>query len=117
MRIVTRGPCVLTQLREANLTRHEQWNAGVEPVSLSFLSNELAGETGELCNLIKKLERERMGLPGSRANIESVKEEMADVVISLDLLASQMGVNLIDVIATKFNKTTNSCKLDVYMEE
>lgn len=108
---------VLEQLRAAVRIRHELWNAGAPRVSLSFLSNELAGETGELCNLIKKLDRELMGLPGSRADRDHIAEEVADVIISLDLLASELGINLTDVIAKKFNKTSKAIGIQVFMEE
>lgn len=52
------------ELRHANAVRAKEWT-GDDIVSLSFRGNELAGETGEACNVIKKLERERLGYIGS----------------------------------------------------
>jgi NTP pyrophosphatase (non-canonical NTP hydrolase) len=52
-----------------------------------FLTLALAGEVGELCNLIKKWWRD------DKLNPE-YKEEMADVYIYLRLLAEQLGVDL-----------------------
>lgn len=45
-------------LREANVARQAAWCADGDPVpDLSFRGIELAGETGEALNVIKKLER------------------------------------------------------------
>jgi NTP pyrophosphatase (non-canonical NTP hydrolase) len=50
-------------------------------LSLAYKGNELAGEAGEACNVIKKLERERLGMPGSRDTVAHLAEELADVII------------------------------------
>lgn len=57
------GPS-LQELRVANKTRQKLWDTKNE-LSLAFRGNELAGEVGEACNIIKKLERERMSIEGS----------------------------------------------------
>lgn len=93
-------------LREANHLRQEEWDIGSEKVSLSFLGNELAGETGELCNVLKKLERERIGIVGSRSTIEKAATELADVVICADLVARALGINTWDAVCNKFNYTS-----------
>lgn len=96
---------VFSGLRNANIARQKEWDGGGE-LSLSFKGNELAGETGELCNVIKKLERERLGLPGSRDTVEHAAEEMADVIICVDLIANHLGVDLWQAVANKFNATS-----------
>lgn len=77
-----------------------------ERMSLSFRGNELAGETGEACNIIKKLERERMGQVGSRSTADALAEEIADVVICADLIAMEAGFDLSEAVRRKFNKTS-----------
>lgn len=73
-------------LREANLMRQLEWDVSNGITGL-YRAVELAGEVGEACNVVKKLERERLGLKGSRETIEHLAEELADVFICLDLLA------------------------------
>lgn len=75
-----------TTLREANIARQAEWDAG-NAITLTYRANELAGEMGEACNVIKKLERERLGIRGSRATLLQLAEELADVVICADLTA------------------------------
>ncbi|QDH49058.1 pyrophosphatase [Pantoea phage Phynn] len=95
----------LKSLRAANIERQKEWDPGSN-LSLSFKGNELAGETGELCNVIKKLERETLGLPGSRDTIEHAGEEMADVIICIDNLATHLGIDLVAALQRKFNATS-----------
>lgn len=106
----------MRELREANDRRAIEWVTDGE-VSLSFKGNELAGEVGEACNVIKKLERERMGAVGSRATIEDLADELADVVICADLVASKAGIDLHAAVRRKFNKTSRKYGLTVLMEE
>lgn len=74
-------------LREANVVRQAEWDPSGHAKDLFWRMNELAGETGELCNVLKKLYRERVGVPGSRATKDQLAEEAADVIICIDLLA------------------------------
>lgn len=89
-------------LREANTQRQKEWQAGNE-ISLSYRGNEFAGEAGELCNKIKKLDRERMGIKGSRTTKEETAAEMGDVVICLDLIAAELGIDLWQAVMDAFN--------------
>jgi NTP pyrophosphatase (non-canonical NTP hydrolase) len=93
-------------LRAANIARDKEWNTGSERLSLSFRGNELAGEVGEACNVIKKLERERIGLVGSRATVDDLADELADGAICIDLIAMDAGIDLGPAIARKFNATS-----------
>ncbi len=92
-------------LRQANMIRDKEWDPECK-LDLSFFGNELAGETGEACNVIKKLERERLGLRGSRATVAQLAEELADVVIVVDLIASRLNIDLSYAIEQKFNATS-----------
>lgn len=78
-------------LREANEARSTEWGKG-EDIPLEFRIAELAGETGEVCNDLKKLYREQRGWRGSRVSLEHLAEELADVVICTDLVA--LGVKM-----------------------
>lgn len=103
----------LSDLREANVARDKEWNTSGYPLSLSFRGNELAGEVGEACNILKKLDREIMGIKGSRASLNDLAEELADVIICVDLAAMAAGIDLNDVVKDKFNKTSEKYGLTV----
>ncbi|WP_433762014.1 MazG-like family protein [Brucella anthropi] len=96
----------LLNLRAANVARDQEWNTGTEHVSMTFRATEFAGEVGEACNVIKKLERERIGLVGSRDTKEHLAEELADIVICTDLIAMDAGIDLDAAVAAKFNATS-----------
>ena len=66
-----------------------------------------AGEMGELCNLIKKRRR-----GDDIANVE-VADEMADVVIYIDLLASRIGIDLSEAVRRKFNEVSARRRCDI----
>lgn len=101
-------------LRAANIARQAEWDTKGQ-ITLAYRGNELAGEVGEACNLIKKLERERMGIAGSRASVAELAEELADVIICADLIAMQLGIDLQAAVADKFNKTSEKVGLATRM--
>lgn len=69
--------------------------------TLADWSNAIAGETGEMCNLIKKIRR------GDDVDVREVGKELADIVIYADLLADKLGLNLSDCIQQKFNEVSD----------
>lgn len=69
--------------------------------SVAEWGNAIAGEVGELCNLLKKKIRGDEGITD-----ECIGDEMADVVIYLDLLAEKMKIPLWKSIVRKFNKSS-----------
>jgi NTP pyrophosphatase (non-canonical NTP hydrolase) len=94
------------QLREANDARAKEW--GPE-APLSFNLIELAGETGEACNVGKKIARREYGLVGGldeAHGIDALLDELADVVICTDLVARKLGFALDQAIVKKFNQTS-----------
>ena len=101
-------------LRDANEERCKEWEAGVDPGN-SFYATEFGGEAGEVLNVVKKLERERLGMPGSRDTVAHLAEELADVVICADLLAIRYGINLRDAVIEKFNDKTEEMEFDTYI--
>lgn len=92
-------------LRQANAARQAEWCPDQVP-DLSYRGNEMAGEVGEACNVIKKLERERHGWRGSRATVADLAKELADVVITADLAAMQVGIDLGAAVAAKFDEAS-----------
>lgn len=98
-------------LRHANEARDEEWNTGAEKISLAFRGVELAGEAGEACNVIKKLERATLGIAGSRASLADLAAELADVVICADLIAMHAGIDLEAAVVGKFNATSVKYRL------
>lgn len=103
-------------LRHANRARQQEWDPG-DQLSLAYRGNELAGEAGEACNVIKKLERERLGIPGSRDTLEHLAQELADVVICADLIAMDAGIDLDQAVRVKFNLTSINVGLATRMED
>ena len=91
-----------TELRAANLARlpgaiDEGWN-------LAEWGCALAGETGELCNVLKKHVRQMEGDP-DRAELRGMAaEELADVLIYADLIAAKLEIDLGEWVKYKFNK-------------
>ena len=103
---------MLAELRQKNIERQEAW-PGAEEVEgdLAFRGLELAGETGELCNVLKKIERIRRGVAGTKPEelpglLAHVKEELGDVVICVDLIAMELGISMEEAVPEKFNKTS-----------
>ncbi len=101
-------------LRECNATRQRGWDPS-DAITIEFRGNELAGEVGELCNLIKKLARERIGLRGIRTNRWELSGELADVVICADLIAMDLGIDLGASVRNKFNETSRKYNLETLM--
>lgn len=102
---------VVPTLREANQLRQREWDVGNQ-ITLAYRGNELAGEAGEACNVIKKIERERLGIRGSRATVADLADELADVVICADLIAMHEGIDLLnDAVPRKFNATSEKVGL------
>lgn len=114
--MTTKPALTFAELRAANIARQAEWCPDQLP-DLSFRGNELAGEVGEACNVIKKLERARHGWRGSRDTVEHMAEELADVVICADLCAITANVDLGAAIARKFNETSEANGLSVRLAD
>lgn len=98
-------------LRTVNRQRSDRWHpAGLQSWTLSDWCVAFMGEAGELCNVVKKMNRLRDGLVGNQNTDASAAElqwklamEIADAAIYLDLLAQREGIVLEDAIVEKFN--------------
>ena len=101
----------LEELRKANTRRQAEWDPS-DQIDLSFRGLELGGEVGEAMNVIKKIERERKGIKGSRDTLIHLAEELADVIICTDLVAMQAGIDLGQAVKEKFNATSAKVGLE-----
>lgn len=97
----------------ANRARCESpagFNHALDSWSLSDWMTATAGELGEAANVAKKLNRVRDGIPGNRETPgelrASLRDEVADVFIYLDLLAQSQGFALEDAVRDKFDRTS-----------
>lgn len=97
-------------LRDANKERQWEWDKE-NKITLSYRGNELAGECGEACNVIKKIDRERLGIKGSRDTLAHLAEELADVIICVDLICLYEGIDLAESVREKFNATSEKVGL------
>lgn len=92
------------ELREKNVARAESTfnhEPGLKDWTPAEWGNALAGEVGELCNLLKKIRC------GERINETELKREIADVQTYLDLLAYRLGFNLDGALVLKFNEVSD----------
>ena len=91
----------LLVLRKANVKRCVQdFKHSLDDWSEMEWGCAAAGEMGELCNLLKKRKR------GEDIPLKAVMDEIADVIIYLDLLAAKLGVHLSGPIRDKFNEVS-----------
>ena len=113
---------VLEELKKVNEQRClEGYGMKLDDWSLSQWSNAVAGETGELCNIIKKVERgdfhkrkenqsdnpEFNNAYASAQYREEIGKEAADIVIYLDLLCKRENLDLGAEIVKKFNEVSD----------
>ncbi len=98
------------KLREAAISRDSEY-PGTEFIDPSFRGVELGGEVGEALNVVKKLERERLGIAGSRASVADLAQELADIIICVDLLAMEYRIDLWPAVVTKFNQSSDKLGL------
>lgn len=70
----------------------------------------VTGELGEYANLRKKVERGDFTLEEA---LPALADELADVVIYLDILAAQLGIDLGNSIVSKWNRTSQKIGIDL----
>ena len=57
----------------------------------------LAGETGELCNFLKKMAR------GDKIKKKDLAHEIADILTYLSLLSNELDIDMEEAVIEKFN--------------
>jgi len=109
----------LGELRKANVKRCEQAFHPLNAWSPTDWACAMAGEVGETCNLVKKLRRFDDATntekdPSSRdETVDLIGKEIADAIIYADLLAARLGIDLSQVIRSKFNEVSERMKSEV----
>ncbi len=101
-------------LRSYNLLRNDKCFGPLDLWSETDWGCALAGEVGELCNILKKRLR---GDADDTLSTEAAGKELADVVIYADLLATRMGLRLGDLVQQKFNEVSDRIGTDIKIEE
>lgn len=97
------------RLRNQNVKRCEEVFHPVNNWTHERWSNAMAGECGEVCNAVKKLNRLEDGTntekdPQTEQEcMDDIAQELADLIIYADLLAARCGIDLEDAITEKFN--------------
>lgn len=113
----------LRTLREASVRRCEESFGACYDWSPADWSNAMAGEAGELlevllplivktnsiCNLTKKIQR------GDDISLDEIGKEIADVVIYADLLSNRLGIDLSDAIRQKFDEVSTRIGSDIVL--
>lgn len=90
------------QLREISVPRCEESFFPLMSKDGPWWGNAMAGECGEACNEVKKIDRD--GWTPERQ--QKLAKELADVVIYADLLAARFGIDLGAAVAEKFNEVS-----------
>ena len=107
----------IRQFSALNKLRALEWHKdGLDSWSPAEWGNALAGEVGELCNVLKKLLRHDKGIQqravenenapyGTRGMllVEAAKE-IADSYTYLDLVAARLGLDVQQCVVSKFNE-------------
>lgn len=99
--------------RKLNVERSNQWHGDTRPWTTSDWATAFAGEAGEVCDAVKKLNRYRDGIGMERAKgkdeakyLQDLADEIADAYIYIDLLAHHEGIDLGKAIQKKFNEVS-----------
>lgn len=110
--LVAEADRAIDNLSRINRARCVRWHSEGEPWGAADWSNALAGEVGELCNVIKKIRRHETGVPQSYNTppmaelIPMLSDEIADVFLYLDLVADHFGLSLYECIKPKFDRVS-----------
>lgn len=70
-------------------------------------SNAIAGESGELCNLVKKMKRD------GNITLEQLSKEIADIITYCTLFAIKLNIDLEETLIKKFNEVSDRIKSNV----
>lgn len=111
----------LQKFRELNTQRAVEGFKTYQNVPITYWTTALAGEIGELCNMIKKQERvAHGGIDGGSSytaetiDKEMLQEEIGGIFIYLDLLASLLGISIEEAVIQTFNSKSEKYKFEQY---
>lgn len=114
----------LAAFRPINVERATEGFKCYDNQPLTYWTTALAGEVGELCNMIKKMQRvERGGIDGGSSYTakditkEMLKEEIGGIAIYLDLLASLLDISLEEAIIDTFNSKSTKYQFKQFIKK
>lgn len=114
----------LTAFRELNKQRAIQGFKTYDNQPLTYWTTALAGEVGELCNMIKKMQRVALGgIDGGSSytakdiSKDMLREEIGGIAIYLDLLASLLDISLEEAIVQTFNEKSAQYGFSQFVKE
>ena len=97
------------EFQKINNERCAEWH-DVQQWSISDWAVAMAGECGEACNVVKKMNRKRDLIqnrdPSANLLREQLAEEIADTVTYAFLLAERCGFDMQAIVTAKFNKVS-----------
>ena len=103
---------------ETNLARCREWHPnGLENWSPAEWGNALAGECGELCNVLKKMLRITKGMEQAAIAdlaadeqwtllLNHAAQEIGDTYLYLDLVAQRLGLDMYECVRDTFNRVS-----------
>ena len=75
----------------------------------------VTGEVGELASKLKRIRRRVVVRNKSLPSQADLAEEIADIIIYLDLLASFLGIDTSTAVRDKFNSVSKEIGVDIYL--
>jgi NTP pyrophosphatase (non-canonical NTP hydrolase) len=112
----------LQKFREINVERAKEGFRCYDNQPITYWTTALAGEVGELCNMIKKMQRVAVGgIDGGSSysakdiTPEKLREEIGGIAIYLDLLASLLGISLEEAIMETFDAKSRQLGFPQYL--
>ena len=113
---------LFVQLTEKSVRRAIEGFKCYHEQPITFWTTALAGELGELCNMIKKLQRVKLGgidtgssYTSKDITTEMLSEEIGGIAIYLDLLASLLNISLEGAIIYEFNRVSSKYNLQEFL--
>ncbi len=101
----------LSEFRTVNVQRCEESYFPLDSKDGPWWGNAMAGEVGEACNVVKKIDRDG----STPERIQDLADELADVVTYADLLAARYGINLAEAIKSKFNEVSKRVNSTIFI--
>ncbi len=96
-----------------NLERALLWHkGGLDEWTVSEWACAMAGEAGEVCNAVKKLNRierdvqQNAGPQTREEAVAAIAKEIGDTYLYLDLLAQRLGIDISEAIRATFNRVS-----------
>lgn len=104
------------KFQELNEMRSDEvfHKGGLDEWSSLEWSAAIAGEVGELCNLLKKCKR---GDFTEEEKIKEIAEEIADIIIYCDLLASRLNISTAGCVVSKFNEVSKKRRSTIFITD